>query len=77
MRRTLLTLALAGAFAGATALPTSADVSPTQTLPTAACNQGTMNAHESVPEMTGNGAPVPAHEAIPGTENVRPCGHGG
>ncbi len=77
MRRALLTLALAGAFAGATALPASADVSTTQTLPAAACNGGTMNAHESVPETTGRGVSVPSHEAIPGTENVTPCGHGG
>jgi hypothetical protein len=46
-------------------------------LPVAACNQDTMNAHENVPETTGNDGPVPGQEAIPGTENVRPCGHGG
>ena len=57
--------------------PVAADVSTTQHLPAAACNAGTMNAHESVPEETGTGAGVPAHEAIPGTENVTPCGHGG
>lgn len=43
----------------------------------AACNQGTANAHESVPEDTGAGAPVFAHNAIPGTANVTPCGDGG
>jgi hypothetical protein len=62
------------AFSGASA---SADVSPTQHLPSAACNAGTMNAHSSVPETTGNGTPIFAHNAIPGTANVTPCGHGG
>jgi hypothetical protein len=77
MRKTLLTMGLAlplGAIAGTPAL---ADVSTTQTLPAQACNQGTMNAHESIPETTGSGKTTPAHEAVPGTENVRPCGHGG
>ena len=77
MRRTMLPLALAGALTGAAALPASAHVSTTQTLPAAACNQGTMNAHENVPETTGTGVTTPAHAAIPGTENVTPCGHGG
>ena len=54
-----------------------ANVSPAQHLPSAACNAGTMNAHERVPEETGNGAPVFAHNAIPGAANVTPCGHGG
>ena len=75
MRRLAPILALAAALAAAT--PAWADVSATQHLPSAACNQGTMNAHESVPETTGNGKTTPAHEAIPGTENVSPCGHGG
>jgi hypothetical protein len=75
MRKLLLSLTVGAALvAGA---PASADVSTTQHLPSAACNQGTMNAHESVPEMTGSGETVPAHEAIPGMENVTPCGHGG
>jgi hypothetical protein len=30
-----------------------------------------------VPETTGTGVTTPAHAAIPGTENVAPCGHGG
>ena len=77
MRKTLLALALAGALAGVGAVQASADISTTQTLPTAACNQGTMNAHESIPETTGTGAMVPAHDAVPGTEFVTPCGHGG
>jgi hypothetical protein len=77
MRKTLLTLALAltlGAIAGTPAL---ADVCTTQTLPAQACNPGTMNAHESIPETTGSGKTTPAHGAVPGTENVTPCGHGG
>ena len=65
---------LLGALAGA---PAYAGVSATQTLPSQACNQGTMNAHESIPETTGTGATTPGHMAVPGTENVTPCGHGG
>lgn len=57
--------------------PASADVSPTQHLPAAACNAGTMNAHSHVPETTGNATPIFAHNAIPGTANITPCGHGG
>jgi hypothetical protein len=77
MRKALLALLVAlplGTFAGAPAL---ADVSTTQNLPAAACNAGTMNAHESIPETTGNGAITPGHMAVPGTANVTPCGHGG
>jgi len=77
MRKTLLTVALAlplGTFAGTPAL---ADVSTTQHLPAQACNQGTMNAHENIPETTGTGTTTPAHGAVPGTANVSPCGHGG
>ena len=61
MRRLALTLTLAGVLVGATAAPVAADVSTTQTLPAAACNAGTMNAHESVPETTGTGLTTPAH----------------
>jgi hypothetical protein len=77
MQRFALTLTLAGVIAGAAAAPVAADVSTTQALPAAACNQGTMNAHMSVPETTGAGFTTPAHAAIPGTANVTPCGHGG
>ena len=28
-------------------------------------------------ETTGTGVTTPAHAAIPGTEHVAPCGHGG
>ena len=77
MRRLALALTIAGTLAGAAASPVAADVSPTQALPAAACNEGTMNAHESVPGTTGTGVVTPAHAAIPGTGNVTPCGHGG
>jgi hypothetical protein len=63
-----------GAVGGA---PAVAAVSTTQTLPSHACNQGTMNAHENIPETTGSGKTTPGHMAVPGTENVTPCGHGG
>jgi hypothetical protein len=77
MRKALLTVALAlplGAFAGT---PAFADVSTTQHLPVQACNQGTMNAHNHIPETTGTGTTTPGHGAVPGTANVSPCGHGG
>jgi hypothetical protein len=77
MRRAIATLALTlalGALAGGPAL---GDVSTTQTLPVQACNQGTMNAHNHIPETTGTGTTTPGHMAVPGTANVTPCGHGG
>lgn len=77
MRKLAIALALTCPLAGIVASPTLAHVSTTQHLPAAACNQGTMNAHENVPEMTGSGKTTPAHAAIPGTANVTPCGHGG
>jgi hypothetical protein len=77
MRKTLLALAVAATVAALPAPAALAKVSTTQHLPAAACNQGTMNAHENVPETTGNGKTTPAHAAIPGTANVTPCGHGG
>jgi len=77
MRKTLTTITLALSLGALGAPPALADVSTTQQLPTAACNQGTMNAHESIPETTGTGAPTPGHGAVPGTANVTPCGHGG
>jgi hypothetical protein len=75
MRKFAVTLALAAGLVFAA--PVSADVSTTQQLRPAACNNGTMNAHENIPETTGTGTTTPAHEAVPGTENVTPCGHGG
>ena len=77
MKRLIVALALSGGLAGVAGTPALSDVSTMQYLPAAACNQGTMNAHENVPETTGSGKTTPAHEAIPGTENVTPCGHGG
>jgi hypothetical protein len=79
MRKQLVALLIAAPAVGGLcwAPAASADVSTTQHLPAAACNSGTQNAHESVPENTGTGVTVPAHAAIPGTANVTPCGHGG
>jgi len=77
MRKTLATITLALSFGTLAAAPALADLSTTQHLPTAACNQGTMNAHDSIPETTGTGATTPGHMAVPGTANVTPCGHGG
>jgi hypothetical protein len=77
MRKILTTVVLAlllGALAGTPAL---AGVSTTQHLPVQACNSGTMNAHDNIPETTGTGTTTPAHMAVPGTANVTPCGHGG
>ena len=70
----LVTSVSAGVVA---ATPVLADVSTTQTLASQACNSGTMNAHNNIPETTGTGATTPGHMAVPGTENVTPCGHGG
>jgi hypothetical protein len=78
-RRCVARFAAAAALAILAATPALGAVSPTQPLPTAACNQGTMNAHENIPEMTGSGKTTPAHGAVPGGENESPsgCGHGG
>jgi hypothetical protein len=76
MRKRLATLAV-GVSLGVTATPALAAVSTTQTLPVQACNSGTMNAHDNIPETTGTGTTTPAHMAVPGTANVTPCGHGG
>ena len=77
MRKAVAILAASVCAGVVAATPALADVSTTQTLPSQACNSGTMNAHESIPETTGTGATTPAHMAVPGTENVTPCGHGG
>jgi len=76
MRKILATVSLALSLGTLAAAPALADVSTTQHLPTAACNQGTMNAHNNIPETTGTGATTPGHGAVPGTANVTPCGHG-
>lgn len=44
-------------------------------LSSAACNQGTMNAHGRVPETNGAGNPIKAHEHIPEQEDSA-CSHG-
>lgn len=77
MRRSIASFLIGAALLLAPALPAMADVSTTQQLPSAACNDGTMNAHESIPETTGTGVTTPAHRDVPGTANVSPCGHGG
>jgi hypothetical protein len=77
MKKLILTIASVAALLAIPAPPASADVSSAQHLPVAACGSGTMNAHESIPETTGTGLTTPAHEAVPGTENVTSCGHGG
>ena len=78
MRRAIVSLVAAAALTGVPAVPVLADVSPTQSLPAASCNDGTMNAHEHIPETTGTGTTTPAHAAVPGFENESGgCGHGG
>jgi len=77
MRRAIVSVLLAGAIVATPALPALGDVSTTQHLPAAACNQGTENAHAHIPATTGNGKVTPGHSAVPGTANVTPCGHGG
>ena len=77
MRKRLLVLTIAAGVLGLPAAPVAADVSHTQQLPTAACNQGTMNAHNNIPPTTGTGTMTPAHNAVPGTAFVPTCGHGG
>ena len=75
MRKRLIALALSAVVIGLPAAPAMADVSHTQ--PAAACNQGTMNAHDNIPATTGTGMTTPGHDAVPGTAFVTPCGHGG
>ncbi len=77
MRRLLLVVTFTGALLALPAAPALADVSHTQMLPAAACNAGTMNAHNRIPATTGTGTTTPAHAAVPGTAFVTPCGHGG
>ena len=86
MRKTLATLTLALSLGALTAAPALGDISTTQQLPTAACNQGTMNAHNHIPPVPGKGmnpnlgrfgGQTNGHNAVPGTANVTPCGHGG
>ena len=86
MRKNIATLTLALAVGAFAAAPALADISTTRQLPAAACNQGTMNAHNHIPHVPGNGTnpnlgrfgdQTNGHNAVPGTANVTPCGHGG
>ena len=77
MRRVIMSVLFTGALMAGPAVPAFGDVSTTQHLPGAACNEGTMNAHAHIPETTGSGKTTPGHFDVPGTANVTPCGHGG
>ena len=86
MRKTLATITLALSFGALTAAPALGGISTTHQLPAAACNAGTMNAHNHIPPVPGNGmnpnlgrfgGQTNGHNAVPGTANVTPCGHGG
>lgn len=86
MRKTLATITLALSLGTLTAAPALGDISTTQHLPAAACNAGTMNAHNHIPPVPGKGlnpnlgrfgGQTNGHNAVPGTANVTPCGHGG
>lgn len=63
MPRLMRVLTAAATLAGALALSTAANASA---LPSAACNQGTANAHSRVPETNGAGTMPPGHLHIPG-----------
>ena len=86
MQTFVLTVILAGSVLALPGAPVLAHISTTQHLPTAACNQGTMNAHMHIAPVPGNGMnpnlsrfndQTNAHNAVPGMANVSPCGHGG
>jgi hypothetical protein len=59
MRKWIALVGVAGAIAATPATGAAQD------LPVAACNAGTMNAHESIPETTGSGKVTPGHMAVP------------
>lgn len=59
MRRLLLSLALAGGLAAAGAAPATAEAPPVVELPDAACNEGTMTAHGSIPDGVAGHPHVP------------------
>ena len=86
MRKTIATITLALSLGTLTAAPALGGISTSQQLPAAACNQGTMNAHNHIPPVPGKGmnpnlarfgGQTNGHNAVPGTANVTPCGHGG
>lgn len=62
MRKTVPMLIIAGALAFAGAAPAVADVEP---LPSAACNDGTRNAHQSVPHDNPAQGSNPGHKHLP------------
>lgn len=61
MRRFILSLVVAGALGTIGAAPAAAEAPFVQELPDAACNQGTMNAHQSIPRGTPGHPHVPHH----------------
>lgn len=84
MKRTIAAACAAAMLAVAPAAV--AGIPTSQHLPTAARNQVTMNAHAHIPPVPGNGMnpnlarfnnQTNGHNAVPGTTNVTPCGHGG
>lgn len=86
MRKVFATFTLALGLGTFAASPALGDISTTQHLPAAACNAGTMNAHDHIPPVPGNGmnpnldrfgGQTNGHNAVPGTANLAPCGHGG
>jgi hypothetical protein len=72
MRKAFASLTAALSLGSIAVTPALAHVSTTQTLPAQACNQGTMNAHNHIPETTGTGTTTPGHMAVPGTAYVHP-----
>jgi hypothetical protein len=86
MRKVITTVTVALSLGGLAAAPALGGISTTQQLPAAACSQGTMNAHNHIPPVPGNGmnpnlgsfgGQTNGHNAVPGTANLTPCGHGG
>jgi hypothetical protein len=86
MRKIITTVTAALSLGVLAAAPALGGISTNQHLPASACNQGTMNAHNHIPPVPGNGmnpnlgrfgGQTNGHNAVPGTANVTPCGHGG
>jgi hypothetical protein len=65
MKRAVVILSAIAALVG---VPSATAMAGQPDAPSAACNTGTMHAHASVPETTGKGAPIEAHEHIPEAE---------
>lgn len=74
MKRWIVALTVATTLTFASTVPVLAAADGS--LPAAACNDGTMNAHSHVPATTGTGATTPAHERIPEMGTDGSCGHG-